>query len=215
MNDIVNHTADPGLETTASDSPALVSLTDWAATTDQEDAPSSLTVLKLSAEPVYVSFFTDQGADVTAHYLERTETWAGGYVYCVGAGCPACAAQIDRKRFVLLPVADLTDARIKVLRVPSEKGPGKLLTEMLKVLGLPNRAEIVSKISRTSNYQYIVDAHRQDALGPDVMAAIKRFVDQLDAKIIDLRSVVTKLPAAEIAQHERIAKRLALEGRGQ
>ena len=61
MNDIVNHTADSGIETTASDSPALVSLTDWAATTDQEDAPSSLAVLKLSAEPVYVSFFTDQG----------------------------------------------------------------------------------------------------------------------------------------------------------
>jgi hypothetical protein len=193
----------------------LVSLTDWAATTDQDDAPSSLAVLKLSGEPVYVSFFTDQGADVTAHYLERTETWAGGYVHCVGAGCPACAAQIDRKRFVLLPVADLTDARIKILRVASEKGPGKLLTEMLKVLSLPNRAEIVTKISRTSNYQYIVDAHRQDALSPDVMTAIKRFADQLNAGIVDLRSVVTRLPAAEIMQHERISKRLALEGRGQ
>ena len=102
MNDIVNHTTDPSIETTASASPALVSLTDWAAATDQDDAPSSLAVLKLSGEPVYVSFFTDQGADVTAHYLERTETWAGGYVNCVGAGCPACAAQIDRKRFVLL-----------------------------------------------------------------------------------------------------------------
>jgi hypothetical protein len=213
MNDIVNHTTNSGIETTAADSPALVSLTDWAATTDQDDAPSSLTVVKLSAEPVYVSLFTDQGTDVTAHYLERTESWGGGYVNCIGAGCPACAAQIDRKRFVLLPVADLTNARIKVFRVPSEKGPGKLLTEMLKVLGLET-ATIVTKISRTSNYQYIVDAHRQDALGPDVMAAIKRFVDQLDAKIIDLRSVVTKLPAAEIAQHERIAKRLALEGRG-
>ena len=90
MNDIVNHTTDPSIETTASASPALVSLTDWAAATDQDDAPSSLAVLKLSGEPVYVSFFTDQGADVTAHYLERTETWAGGYVNCVGAGCPAC-----------------------------------------------------------------------------------------------------------------------------
>jgi hypothetical protein len=47
------------------------------------------------------------------------------------------------------------------------------------------------------------------------MAAIKRFADQLNANIIDLRSVVTRLPAAEITQHERIAKRLALEGRGQ
>src|SRR5262249_18323383 len=96
MNDIINHTTEPGIETAASDSPALVSLTDWAATTEQDEAPSSLTVLKLSAEPVYVSLFTDQGADVTAHYLERTETWAGGYVYCVGTGCPACTAQIDR-----------------------------------------------------------------------------------------------------------------------
>jgi hypothetical protein len=215
MNDILNDPTNITAETAASKAPGLVSLTDWAATTDQDDAPSSLSVLKVSGEPVYVSFFTDQGADVTAHYLERTETWAGGYVYCLGTGCPACAAHIDRKRFVLLPVADLTDARVKVLRVPSEKGPGKLLTEMLKVLGLPNRAEIVTKISRTSNYQYIVDAHRQDALSPDVMAAIKRFTDQLNANIIDLRSVVTRLPAAEITQHERIAKRLALEGRGQ
>ena len=215
MNDILNDPTNITAQAAASNAPGLVSLTDWAATADEVDASSSLTVLKLSGEPVYVSFFTDQGADVTAHYLEHTETWAGGYVYCLGAGCPACAAHIDRKRFVLLPVADLTDARIKVLRVPSEKGPGKLLTEMLKVLGLPNRAEIVTKISRTSNYQYIVDAHRQDALSPDVMAAVKRFADQLKADIIDLRSVVTRLPAGEIAQHERIAKRLALEGRGQ
>jgi hypothetical protein len=191
----------------------MVSLTDWAATTDQDDASLSLTVLKLSAEPVYVSLFTDQGADVTTHYLERTETWTGGYIFCLGAGCPACAAQIDRKRFVLLPVADLTDARVKILRVPSEKGPGKLLTELLKVLSLPNRAEVVTKISRTGNYQHIVDAHRQDALGPDVLAVIKRFVDQLNTKIINLRSAVTRLPAAEITQHERLSKRLALEGR--
>jgi hypothetical protein len=214
MNDILNHATIVDDSTDVADAPAMVSLTGWAATTDQDDNSPSLTVVKLSAEPAYVSLFTDQGADVTAHYLERTETWAGGYVYCLGAGCPACAAQIDRKRFVLLPVADLTDARVKILRVPSEKG-GKLVTELLKVLSLPSRAEVVTKISRTSNYQYIVDAHRQDALGPDVLAAIKRFVDQLDAKVIDLRSAVTRLPAAEIAQHERIAKRLALEGRGQ
>jgi hypothetical protein len=215
MNDILNHATIVDDSTDVGDAPAMVSLTGWAATADQDDNSPSLTTLKLSAEPAYVSLFTDQGADVTAHYLERTETWAGGYVYCLAAGCPACAAQIDRKRFVLLPVADLTDARVKILRVPSEKGPGKLVTELLKVLGLPNRAEVVTKISRTSNYQYIVDAHRQDALGPDVLAAIKRFADQLDAKVIDLRSAVTRLPAGEIAQHERIAKRLALEGRGQ
>ena len=51
MNDITNHTTEFAIETTASDSPALVSLTDWAAATDQDDAPSSLAVLKLSVSP--------------------------------------------------------------------------------------------------------------------------------------------------------------------
>ena len=215
MIDVTNRATDVNIDTTASDAPILVSLTDWANATDQEDAPSSLTVLKISREPIYVCLFTDQGANVTTHYLEQTETWTGGYIHCLGQGCPACAAQIERKRFVLLPVADLTDARVKILRVALEKGPGKLLTEMLKVLSLPNRAEIITKISRTGPYQYLVDAHRQDPLSPDVGAAIKRFRDQFNAKIIDLQSVITRLTDVEIAQNERIARRLALEGHPQ
>jgi hypothetical protein len=214
MNNTSNDAAAIAAETSPSETSSLVSLTDWATATDKDDSQSSLSVLKLSTEPVFVSLFTDQGADVTTHYLEYTETWAGGYVHCLGEGCPACAAQIDRKRFVLLPMADLTDAKIKILRVPSEKGPGKLLTEILKVLSLASRADIVTKISRTKGFQYLVEAHRQEALNPDVAAAIKRFVDQLKAKVIDLRSVVTSIPASEMAQHERIAKRLELEGRG-
>ena len=59
MNDISNDPTNIAAETAAANAPGLVSLTDWAATTDQEDAPSSLSVLKLSGEPVYVSFFTD------------------------------------------------------------------------------------------------------------------------------------------------------------
>jgi len=214
MSNTTKDTTNDCIETTTVETPALVSLTDWAVATDQDGSQPSLTVLRISTEPSYVSLFTDQGADVTTHYLERTDSWSGGYVYCLGAGCPACAAQIDPKRFVLLPVADLTDARIKILRVPSEKGPGKLLTEILKVLSLANRAEIVTKISRTKGFQYIVDAVRQDALSADVAGAISRFVDHLAAKVIDLRSVVMSLTASEMTEHERIAKRLELEGLG-
>jgi len=201
------------LETTGSEPPRLVSLTDWAAETDPDQPNPALTVLRIRTEPAYLSLFTDEGARVTTHFLERTETRAGGYVHCLKQNCPACAAQIDRKQFVLLPVADLTDSGIKILQVPSEKGPGKLLTEIGKVLSLPNRAEIVTKIHRTANYQYVVDAHRQNALNPDVTAVIKRFVEELNANLVDLRSVVSWIPASEMAQHERIAKRLELEGR--
>ena len=175
---------------------------------------AQLAVLRLTTEPAYISLFTDQGADIRAHYLEQTETWSGGYVHCLGAGCPACGANIERKRYLLLPVADLTDAAVKVLRVPFEKGPGKLLTELMKILGLPDRAEILTKIVRTKTFQYVVDAHKQGAPNPDVVASVKRFLERLNAGAIDLRSVVGNLPAEEMAQHERVAKRLALEGIG-
>jgi hypothetical protein len=82
------------------------------------------------------------------------------------------------------------------------------------MLSLQNRAEIVTKISRTMKYQYVVDAHRQDALNPDVAAAVNRFVEQLHSGAADLRSVVTSMPASEMVEHKLVAKRLELEGRG-
>ena len=77
---------------------ALVSLTELATTMDRDDSQASLAVLIISTEPVYVTLFTDQGADVTTHFLEPTETWVGGYVVCLGHDCPACQAHLDRKR---------------------------------------------------------------------------------------------------------------------
>jgi len=208
MTDIPDDTT---TATPASEAPGLVALTEWASDLDKNDK-APLAVLTVSTEPSYLSFFTEQGADVTTHYLEQTETWSGGYAHCLGHDCPGCKAQINRKRFVLLPVADLTDGVVKILRVPAEKGPGKLLTEILKVLMLSNRAQIITKISRTMKYQYVVEPHREEALNPDIAVAIKRFVEQLETGVIDLRSVVTSMPAAEMLEHERIAKRLELEG---
>src|SRR5262245_61526009 len=141
-----DNTANIAVENTATGPAGFVSLSDWATEMDR-GAQSPLTVLRIASEPVFVSLFTDQGLDATTHYLEPTESWAGGYVYCLGRDCPACAAQIDRKRFMLLPIVDLTDARVKILMVPAEKGPSKLLTELLKVLSLESRAEIITKIS--------------------------------------------------------------------
>src|SRR5690349_6284334 len=106
--------------------PVLVSLTELASTVDLDDSQASLTVLNIATEVAFTTVFTEQGADVTAHFLDRTETWAGAYVHCLGDSCPACKAQIDRKRFLLLPVADRTDGLIKVIRLPVEKGPGRL-----------------------------------------------------------------------------------------
>jgi hypothetical protein len=214
MSSTLADTTNIALENTATEAPALVSLTDWATESDKDEQLSPLTVLAIRTEPVYVSLFTGNGLEVITHYLEGKETWSGGYVYCLGKTCPACTALVDRKRFVLLPVADLTDGMIKILRVPAEKGPGKLVTELVKVLNLPSRADIITKISRIKNYQYVVEAHREDVLNPDILAAIKRFVQELEAGLVNLGSIVTRIPASEMVQHERIARRLELEGRG-
>jgi hypothetical protein len=209
MTEIFTNSANVAVNNTNS---SLISLNDWLVQADQEGGNASLSVLRLSSEPTYIGLFTDQGANVTSHYLERTDSWAGGYVECLGEECPACTAQIERKRFLLLPAVDLTDARVKVLRVPFEKGPGKLLTELVKILHLPNRTEVVTKVTRSKDFRYSVDAHHQAKPNPDVLAAIKRFIDDLNAGAVDLKSVITLLPADEIARHERVAKRLALEG---
>jgi hypothetical protein len=192
--------------------PPLVSITNWLDDESQDGSP--LSVLRLSTEPVYLSLFTDQGSDIEAHYLEATDDWAGGYVRCLKGSCPACKAQIERKRFLLLPVADLTDGRIKVLRVPAEKGPGRLRTEIITVLALPDRDGIVTKITRGRDYHHSVEALRNEPLGLDIAATIKRFIDAINAGSIDLKSVVISMAAAEMAEHERVAKRLALEEPG-
>ena len=197
--------------TQANSNPPLVSITSWLDDDDSQDG-RPLSALRLSAEPVYVSLFTDQGCDVETHYLEATDGWSGGYVHCLGKGCPACTARIERKRFLLLPVADLTDAQVKLLRVPAEKGPGRLRTEIVKVLALSDRAGIVTRITRGRDYQYTVEAHRNEALAPDIANAIKRFADALNAGSIDLKSIVLSMSGAEMAEHERVAKRLSLEG---
>src|SRR5579863_6232288 len=86
----------------------LVSITNWL---DDEEGQGGrpLSVLRLSTEPVYVSLFTEQGCDIETHYLEAADSWSGGYVHCLGKACAACKARVERKRFLLLPVADLTD----------------------------------------------------------------------------------------------------------
>ena len=66
---------------------------------------------------------TGDGVCVDAHYLEEAEDWSPGYIQCTGDDCPACAAGINRSRFLLLPVVDRVEGKVKLLRVPAQKGP--------------------------------------------------------------------------------------------
>jgi hypothetical protein len=197
------------VNTTVVEGPKLVSLLDLSNEPDQPAQLAGLTIPE--TEPALVTLFTDQGVRVTSHYLPKTGQWDSGFYHCLGLGCPACAAEMSPQTFVLLPVVDRTDGEVKIVRVRTEKGPGKLLTELSKVLSLSNRGNIITKISR-KNYQYSVEAVREESVHPDLATAIKQFLEQLAAKIIDITSVVPRIPASEMLQHEHVAKRLEAMG---
>ncbi len=169
-------------------------------------------MLRISNTASYVSFFTGNGVRVDAHYLEEAEDWAPGYAQCAGDGCPACAAGLNRSRFLLLPVADRVDGKVKLLRVPAQKGPGKLLTEIMKILGLENRDDVIAKITREGRFAYQVEPKPSPELDPEIIRAVQRFRERLDEGGIDLTDSVTRYSADEMATHPSIAKRLDLEG---
>jgi hypothetical protein len=169
-------------------------------------------MLRISNTASYVSFFTGDGVRVDAHYLEEAEDWSPGYVQCTGDGCPACAAGINRNRFLLLPVVDRVEGKVKLLRVPAQKGPGKLLTEIMKIIDLENRDEVIAKITREGRYAYLVEPKPAPELDPEIRRAVQRFNELIDDGGIDLTDSVTRFTADEMADHPKIAQRLRLEG---
>ena len=87
---------------------------------------SSLEELRLGEEPRMVLLFTKDTEDVELHYVD--DEAVNSYVVCPGAGCPICYTGSASKRAALLPVFDLEDQSVKVLRV--------LYSRRLKSLGL-------------------------------------------------------------------------------
>ena len=175
------------LTTNTNPKPPLVSITSWL-DDDESQGGRPLSALRLSTEPVYVSLFTDQGCRCRGA-LSGSDRWL------VRRLCPLPRQGLsgmrgaDRPQTVSAAAGRRSDRRqVKLLRVPAEKGPGRLRTEIVKVLGLPDRAGIVTRITPRAGLPVHRRCASQDALAPDVAAAIKRFVDALDAKLIDLRS---------------------------
>lgn len=184
------------------------------AESDAEASGPKLEILRIGRDASYISFFTTDGVPVAAHYLEEAEDWAPGYVQCTGDGCPACRAGLQASRFLLLPVVDRVQGRIALLRISAQKGPGKLVTEIGKILGLPDRENIVAKITRDGRYNYTVEPRPAPEHDPEIVRAVQRFVEQAAAGEIDLAASIATVLAAELAKHPRIARALALEGQG-
>ena len=155
-------------EATDQSSTATVSLLDALFETDEGDSTGTLEIIRIGTDASFVSLFTEDAVPVAAHYLEATETWAGTYAQCTGDGCPACRAGLTRTEYLLLPVVDRLDGAVKVQRMNRQKGPGKLLTELGQVLRLPNRDDLVIRITRNRNFVHKLEIEAETAPDPDV-----------------------------------------------
>lgn len=190
----------------------FVSLTDWLTEDDPGDV-GHLETIRLNQEPKYLSLFTQSLVMTDAHFLDANETFPDrGYYRCLGDDCPACKAEIEKKKFMLLPVADLEDGQIKILRVPRARGVGKLANELGKVLSLDDPSKVISVVTMDKNYGYTVSTKQSGEFSADIAEAIKRFEKNVSDGVVNINDVIVTISAEEMAVHGRIAKRLKLSG---
>ena len=157
------------------DKSEFVSLTDWLTEDDPGDV-GHLETIRLNQEPKYLSLFTETLVKADAHFLDANKTFPDrGYYRCLGDDCPACKAEIEKKKFMLLPVADLEDGQIKILRIPRARGVGKLANELGKVLSLDDPSEVIAVVTMDKNYGYSVSTKQSVEFSADIAEAIKRF----------------------------------------
>ena len=190
-----------------------ISILDFLAESEIDNEPGSLEVLRLGVEPVFVSFFTSNVVDEPTHFLDGTETWTRGYYRCLGDSCPACQAGLERKRYLLLPVVDRVDGRVKVIRIPVMKGPGKLLTEVGKIFTAPDCEKLIVQITRNRDFTHNVSIQNSAEIDPEVAAAAQRFTTGVEDDSIDIGSVTTLVSVEDMAGHEKIARLLELQGK--
>lgn len=169
-------------------------------------------ILNVGKDAAYVSMFTKNGVPVQTHYLEEADGFTAGYVHCIGEGCPACRAGLKPSEFLLLPVFDHITGEVAILRISTARGAGKLLTEIGKVMNLPNPDNYIAKISRPDRYTYSVEIKTRSEADPDAIRKVQAFNAQYNNGEIDLAASITKMSASEMTEHPRIAKTLQLEG---
>lgn len=171
-----------------------------------------LEALRLGQDTVFISVFTDQGLVVKRHFLEATTTYSRGYYACLGTNCPACRAGITANEVLRLPVVDRLTAGIKLMDIPTQRGPGKLLTELKPALQASDPEKIVLQITRDAKFVYHVMHQAQNETDPQVVSNVQAFAERMKADDVDLMSGLAVLSDDEMRLHEVIARRLSLAG---
>lgn len=176
------------------------------------DDAAPLEVVRIGQDTSFISIFTQHGLLAQRHFLDATDRYPRGYYACIGSQCPACSAGIKANQVLRLPVVDRVSATIKLLDVPTQRGAGKLLTELQPALKAEHPEKFIVHISRDRNFVYHVSLQAQNELDPEVAERIHSFAKRMDGGKVSLEVGLQVLSREEMLEHELIAKRLQLTG---
>ncbi len=159
-----------------------------------------LPVLSLWKEAVYyLTFFTTHGEKFRSHFEE--ERGARGFYGCLGENCPACAAGVKATEHFYIPVWDVRNRRVAVLRFDARlDGPAAKVGDFLAAYQ-DRMGEVIAEIvcDGLGRGNFTITARKalpETDLGAPACA---EFCARLDKGGVDLGQCSRGLTAAEVA----------------
>jgi hypothetical protein len=159
-----------------------------------------LPVLSLWKKAVYyLAFFTTHGVKFRSHFEEERE--ARGFYRCLGEDCPACAAGVKATEHVYIPVWDVRNRRIAVLKFDAR--PDSPAVKVLEFLAAyqEQMGEVIAEIvcDGLGRGSFTITARKAPPETDLGVPACTEFCARLDKGEVDPGECSRALTAAEVA----------------
>ncbi|NUP97482.1 MAG: hypothetical protein HUU28_15090 [Planctomycetaceae bacterium] len=176
--------------------------------TDDSNDGAQLTERRIGQEPALVVLFSKSTEAVKLHYEDAPEF--ATFVVCPGDRCPLCHLGKNAQDYWLIPVYDLEDAKVKVLRVSTRKSVGALAPSIVALLRKQSTKPEITQISRTRGNYKVTSSPLQET-ADDGREAIAAFLKECEHGL-KLVSAFPSPTAAELASCERTRRKLEALG---
>ena len=194
--------------------PETVNLLDLIPGTDGQSL--SLSQVKLGRDETALVPFTLDTVPMTIHYCEEQEVRS--YVACAGSGCVLCKIGRGRDERLLLPVYVPLEQRVSVVLLSKSMRPQALLPQIVAHMKPAEEAgkRVVLFIRRLAdNSSFTVNARHLRPGDDDGASLVKQFLADVEARKVNLRSIVQHLTTEQLCAVGSIARMLELKEGGQ
>jgi hypothetical protein len=157
----------------------------------------SLPVLNLWNQGTYYLIFFTLCPDKFGSHFEESQRSS---YQCPGEGCPACAVGLRATDHIYLPVWDVQNRRVAVLKFHTgDDGPATPILSFLKTYQ-NQLADVIALSECKGGGKLMISAHQPLPQTDRGALVCENFVRGLENGTISLRNCVKRLTAAEIAQ---------------